>query len=157
MATRGDCSPDVRASPGTSFTRTGAPKVAPPSPLNAAYTSVADPVRAAQVTTTDEPAAATEAPLFTAPGAPSATGGGAQPRSGVSPQGPSDGIHFRREPPDGVAGRVGRAAGGGRGGHARGAGQGAEEHQKLSRRPSCTARASPTAVIWRNVGEGFVG
>ena len=36
----------------------------------------------------------------------SAGGLGAQPRSGVSPQGPSAGIHFRREPPDAAWGPV---------------------------------------------------
>ena len=35
-ATRGGCSPVTRASPATSFTRTGAPNVRPASPLAAA-------------------------------------------------------------------------------------------------------------------------
>jgi hypothetical protein len=36
MTMRGGCSPPAFASPATSFTRTGAPKCVPPSPLNAA-------------------------------------------------------------------------------------------------------------------------
>ena len=65
--TRAGCSPLPRASYGVAFTRTGAPKVAPPSRLTALNTSMPALLLAPQVATTNRSAAASETPSLLRP------------------------------------------------------------------------------------------
>src|SRR4051812_32614502 len=67
MTMRGGNSLLIRASPGMSFTRAGAPNVRPPSRLTAANTSAESFVDADHATATMSPAAAIEALAFVRP------------------------------------------------------------------------------------------